>query len=182
MTAVFELGGSGVQPETAHNLLRLIAEGSGEDEGADAELRLHAVSAYYALLQKPHLPDILMKARRAHAWPPACDAPSCRHGAPPPAHPASAPPRLASPLPPPVACQVVAWTLGEYGYLSDEFSLEALAETLCDVCERQLGEADTRCWLLCALAKLSAQMGRAPEQAREIARRYAASKSVNLQQ
>lgn len=65
MNAVFELGGDVVQAETAHNLLRLIAEGSGEDDEADTELRLHAVSAYYGLLQQPHLPDVLMKARAA---------------------------------------------------------------------------------------------------------------------
>ena len=61
MNAVFELGGDVVQPETAHNLLRLIAEGSGEDDESDTQLRLHAVSAYYGLLQKPHIPDVLMK-------------------------------------------------------------------------------------------------------------------------
>lgn len=32
MTTVFELGGDLVKPEVANNLMRLIAEGSGEDE------------------------------------------------------------------------------------------------------------------------------------------------------
>ena len=40
--------------------MRLIAEGS-EDEAADLELRQDAVSTYIELLDKPHLPDILIK-------------------------------------------------------------------------------------------------------------------------
>lgn len=46
--------------EVAHNLMRLIAEGT-DDEETDNELRLDAVSAYLELLDKPHLPDILVK-------------------------------------------------------------------------------------------------------------------------
>ena len=46
--------------EVAHNLMRLIAEGTEDDE-TDAELRLDAVSSYLELLEKPHLPDILVK-------------------------------------------------------------------------------------------------------------------------
>ena len=40
--------------------MRLIAEGT-EDEETDRELRTDAVSSYLALLDKPHLPDILIK-------------------------------------------------------------------------------------------------------------------------
>ena len=40
--------------------MRLIAEGT-DDEDTDAELRLDAVSAYVELLDKPNLPDILVK-------------------------------------------------------------------------------------------------------------------------
>ena len=40
---------------------RLIAEGSGEDEDVDMELRRYAATQYYALLAKPMLPDILMQ-------------------------------------------------------------------------------------------------------------------------
>ena len=59
---VFELGGEVVEPALADNLMRLIAEGAGEeDEAADAELRAQAVSSYLALLEKPKLPDILLQ-------------------------------------------------------------------------------------------------------------------------
>ena len=40
--------------------MRLIAEGT-EDEATDMELRQDAVSTYIDLLDKPHLPDILIK-------------------------------------------------------------------------------------------------------------------------
>ena len=53
-------GGNLVRREVAHNLMRLIAEGT-DDEEADMELRQDAVSAYIELLDKPHLPDILIK-------------------------------------------------------------------------------------------------------------------------
>ncbi|TMW60681.1 hypothetical protein Poli38472_000723 [Pythium oligandrum] len=60
MTNVFELGGDLVRPEVAHNLLRLIAEGSGEDEDQDMELRRDAVDTYLELFERPVLSDILV--------------------------------------------------------------------------------------------------------------------------
>jgi len=59
---VFELGGDVVEPALADNLMRLIAEGAGEDDAtSDAELRGQAVSSYLALLNKPQLPDVLLQ-------------------------------------------------------------------------------------------------------------------------
>lgn len=72
--------------------------------------------------------------------------------------------------------------MGEYGYLSDEFGLEALLETLCDVIDRQFTDEDTRCWLMSAITKLVAQMGAVPDGAADVAKKYTASKSVHLQQ
>ena len=61
---VFELGGEVVEPALADNLMRLIAEGAGDDdETADAELRAQAVSSYLSLLEKPKLPNILLQVR-----------------------------------------------------------------------------------------------------------------------
>ena len=53
-------GGSLVRREVAHNLMRLIAEGT-EDEATDMELRQDAVSTYIELLDKSHLPDVLIR-------------------------------------------------------------------------------------------------------------------------
>ena len=46
--------------EVAHNLMRLLAEGT-EDEETDLELRTNAVASYVDLLEQPHLPDALVK-------------------------------------------------------------------------------------------------------------------------
>ena len=67
MNAVFELGGELVRPDIAHNLMRLIAEGSGEDEAADMAMRTYAASQYYELLEKPVLPPAVVTS----AVPPA---------------------------------------------------------------------------------------------------------------
>ena len=51
LTTVFELGGDLVKPEVAHTVMRLIAEGSGEDDEADDELRQDVVEDYMELLK-----------------------------------------------------------------------------------------------------------------------------------
>lgn len=59
---VFELGGDVVSPQLANNLMKLIAEGAGEDDQqADTELRAQAVRSYLDLLDKPHLSPVLLK-------------------------------------------------------------------------------------------------------------------------
>ena len=61
MNAMFAIGGDVVKPAAAHNLMRLIGEGSGED-AADATLRASAVAAYLELLAtKPKLPKVLLE-------------------------------------------------------------------------------------------------------------------------
>lgn len=63
MTTVFELGGDLVKPEVANNLMRLIAEGSGEDDDADQELRTEAVETFLELIGKQNLSNILKQVR-----------------------------------------------------------------------------------------------------------------------
>ncbi|CAN0334943.1 unnamed protein product [Ascophyllum nodosum] len=66
ITRVFRLAGDMVKPEVAHNLMQqLIAEGSGEDEEADEQLRREAVDSYLELLDTPAVPDQLMQVM---AW------------------------------------------------------------------------------------------------------------------
>ncbi|XP_068743857.1 uncharacterized protein [Montipora capricornis] len=60
MNEVFELGGPLVREAVSHNLLRLLAEGT-DDEDADNEIRRFAVTTYMGLLEKPVLPDILVR-------------------------------------------------------------------------------------------------------------------------
>ncbi|XP_035669970.1 AP-4 complex subunit epsilon-1-like isoform X1 [Branchiostoma floridae] len=60
MNQVFELGSDLVPNDVAQNLLLLLAEGT-DNESEDAELRLHAVQSYLGLVERPHLPDILVQ-------------------------------------------------------------------------------------------------------------------------
>eukprot|EP00437_Effrenium_voratum_P040287 CAMPEP_0181477606 /NCGR_PEP_ID=MMETSP1110-20121109/42302_1 /TAXON_ID=174948 /ORGANISM="Symbiodinium sp., Strain CCMP421" /LENGTH=844 /DNA_ID=CAMNT_0023602911 /DNA_START=54 /DNA_END=2585 /DNA_ORIENTATION=- len=61
MNTVFELSGELVPAETAYNLMRLVAEGTGEDDAADNAFRVFAVNTYLKLLEKPSLSDILVQ-------------------------------------------------------------------------------------------------------------------------
>ncbi|KAL3689733.1 hypothetical protein R1sor_016042 [Riccia sorocarpa] len=62
MNQVFELAGDLVPPKVAHDLMRLIAEGAGEeDEDADSQLRSSAVESYLQVLGEPKLPSILLQ-------------------------------------------------------------------------------------------------------------------------
>ena len=61
IASAFELGGDLVKPEVAANLIRLIAEGSGESPEADEELRRAAVETLMGLVDKPHLPNVLLQ-------------------------------------------------------------------------------------------------------------------------
>lgn len=61
MNSVFDLGGSLVRPEIAHNLMRLIAEGTDEDDEADNELRQYAVKEYFAVLNKSETPELFLQ-------------------------------------------------------------------------------------------------------------------------
>lgn len=63
MNKVFEHAGDLVNIKVAHNLMRLIAEGSGEDdEDADSQLRSSAVDSYLQILGEPKLPSISYKS------------------------------------------------------------------------------------------------------------------------
>eukprot|EP00397_Hematodinium_sp_SG-2012_P004969 GEMP01004985.1.p1 GENE.GEMP01004985.1~~GEMP01004985.1.p1 ORF type:complete len:979 (+),score=207.70 GEMP01004985.1:87-3023(+) len=61
MNQVFELGGDLVPVATAHDVIRLLSEGTGENEAQDDELRRFAVNSYVKLLEKPRLPDLLVQ-------------------------------------------------------------------------------------------------------------------------
>ncbi|WOL03688.1 AP-4 complex subunit epsilon [Canna indica] len=62
MNKVFEHAGDLVNIRVAHNLMRLIAEGFGEDdEGADSQLRSSAVDSYLRILGEPKLPSLFLQ-------------------------------------------------------------------------------------------------------------------------
>ena len=62
LVQVFELGGDVVPDDMAYGVMRLIAEGAGQDDPvAMKDLRSQAVASYLRLLHKPNLPDVLLK-------------------------------------------------------------------------------------------------------------------------
>ena len=62
MSTLFEMEGDLVRPAQAHNLMRLVAEGGGEEEPeAEAELRASACATFLAMLGRPKLPAVLLQ-------------------------------------------------------------------------------------------------------------------------
>ncbi|KAH0911082.1 hypothetical protein HID58_034403 [Brassica napus] len=62
MNKVFEHAGDLVNIKVAHNLMRLIAEGFGEDDDdADSKLRLSAVESYLQIMSEPKLPSLFLQ-------------------------------------------------------------------------------------------------------------------------
>ncbi|RYQ81325.1 hypothetical protein Ahy_Scaffold1g107287 isoform C [Arachis hypogaea] len=63
MNKVFEHAGDLVNIKVAHNLMRLIAEGFGEDDDAtDSQLRSSAVESYLRIIGEPKLPSMFLQA------------------------------------------------------------------------------------------------------------------------
>ncbi|KAM7276656.1 hypothetical protein ACFE04_018522 [Oxalis oulophora] len=62
MNKVFEHAGDLVNVKVAHNLMRLIAEGFGEDDDtADSQLRSSAVESYLRIIGEPKLPSAFLQ-------------------------------------------------------------------------------------------------------------------------
>ncbi|KAJ9134903.1 hypothetical protein P3X46_032146 [Hevea brasiliensis] len=62
MNRVFEHAGDLVKSKVAHNLMRLIAEGFGEeDDTADSQLRSSAVESYLRIIGEPKLPSLFLQ-------------------------------------------------------------------------------------------------------------------------
>ncbi|KAL1834699.1 hypothetical protein DCAR_0104910 [Daucus carota subsp. sativus] len=62
MNKVFEHAGDLVNIKVAHNLMRLIAEGFGEDDDtADSQLRSSAVDSYLRIIGEPKLPSAFLQ-------------------------------------------------------------------------------------------------------------------------
>ncbi|XAR70754.1 hypothetical protein NMG60_11027730 [Bertholletia excelsa] len=62
MNRVFEHAGDLVNIKVAHNLMRLIAEGFGEDDDtADSQLRSSAVESYLRIIGEPKLPSAFLQ-------------------------------------------------------------------------------------------------------------------------
>jgi AP-4 complex subunit epsilon-1 len=136
MTTVFELGGDLVKPEVANNLMRLIAEGSGEDDDEDQELRTEAVETFLQLIAKPNLSNILKQVC-------GCVSVMSRYA-----------PFMAL-----LPVQTMFWVLGEYGYMAQSKSLTEITTEVCETAEALGSDATSRGYAISAALKLTAQLG-----------------------
>jgi len=83
---------------------------------------------------------------------------------------------------PKILVETVAWVLGEYAYLSEEYSLDEILEALCSLARKRGGSLSQRRFLVAAIMKLVAQMGNCPPCAAHVIDEYTKSSDVDLQQ
>ena len=84
---------------------------------------------------------------------------------------------------PQLLIETMAWVLGEYAYLSAEYTLEEILERLCTLVRK--GKKilpSTRKILITSIMKLVAQAGTCPPQAAKVIDDFSKSKDVDLQQ
>lgn len=84
---------------------------------------------------------------------------------------------------PKLLLETMAWVLGEYAYLSQDYSLEEILNKLCTLIRtgKQL-EPTTRKIMVSAIMKLISQAGTCPPQAAKIIDDFTRSKDIDLQQ
>eukprot|EP01065_Artemidia_motanka_P047938 TRINITY_DN7608_c0_g4_i1.p1 TRINITY_DN7608_c0_g4~~TRINITY_DN7608_c0_g4_i1.p1 ORF type:complete len:1023 (+),score=422.67 TRINITY_DN7608_c0_g4_i1:112-3069(+) len=79
--------------------------------------------------------------------------------------------------------QIIAWVLGEYGYMSAENTRDDLIDKLCDLLESPHDQVETRGWIITALMKLCAQSGSCvPGHVQELVTGLRSSQCLTLQQ
>ncbi|KAJ9457126.1 AP-4 complex subunit epsilon [Diplonema papillatum] len=77
--------------------------------------------------------------------------------------------------------QIISWVLGEYGFMSQQYSKNDIIDKLCDLLEKT-DDVDTRGYIITALMKLTAPLGSVPDTVCELVSAYKSSSSVALQQ
>lgn len=85
---------------------------------------------------------------------------------------------------PKVLADTVAWVLGEYAYLSTEYSIPEILEYLCNFAKRRgpFALTSTRRFLISAVMKLVAQLGTCPPCAAFVIDEFSKSSDTDLQQ
>eukprot|EP01064_Diplonema_japonicum_P023688 TRINITY_DN3409_c0_g1_i3.p1 TRINITY_DN3409_c0_g1~~TRINITY_DN3409_c0_g1_i3.p1 ORF type:complete len:761 (+),score=251.07 TRINITY_DN3409_c0_g1_i3:90-2372(+) len=77
--------------------------------------------------------------------------------------------------------QIISWVLGEYGFMSQEYSQDDITDKLCDLLEKS-PDNDTRGYIITALMKLTAQVTPVPDHVLELVASFKSSGSLALQQ
>lgn len=148
---MFLLAGDLVKPEAAHTLMQLVAEGTGEDEEADAQLRKDAVESYASLLVDASSSSSSSPGQQGISG--GGDGGEGESGG----------RRVLPAVLPDVLAQTMAWILGEYGYLlSERVPQEALVQHLAapkGLARREAQDPATRGFVVSGVVKLVAQMG-----------------------
>ncbi|PWZ30268.1 AP-4 complex subunit epsilon [Zea mays] len=135
MNKVFEHAGDLVNIRVAHNLMRLIAEGFGEeDEGADSQLRSSAVDSYLRIVGEPKLPSSFLQVVVFLVL----SIPDYSFGI---LYVDS------------FHVQIICWVLGEYGTADGKYSASYIIGKLCDVAEAHLTDDTVKAYAISAILK-----------------------------
>lgn len=92
---------------------------------------------------------------------------------------------LNKPILPPIILQVIAYVVGNFGYLSDQYTLPQIIDMIADVMEKPTTDGSTRTWFLTALMNLCARLpvgAPVPHRIELIVGKYQHSVLVDLQQ
>ncbi|URE24714.1 AP-4 complex subunit [Musa troglodytarum] len=172
MNKVFEHAGDLVNVRVAHNLMRLIAEGFGEDdEGADSQLRSSAGSNNSQDTYHP-LVGCRAKLSMTGNWEKVNSYLRI----------------LGEPKLPSLFLQVICWVLGEYGTADGKYSASYIIGKLCDVTEAHLCNDTVKAYAISAIMKICAfeiAAGRKVEmlpECQSLIDELSASHSTDLQQ
>jgi len=78
--------------------------------------------------------------------------------------------------------QMMAWVLGEYGFLATQVTQLDIMDSLCELAGRNFKERNTKGFIVTSLMKLSAQTGKFPSKVAKLVEVYSNSVQVDLQQ
>eukprot|EP01006_Ploeotia_vitrea_P035710 TRINITY_DN65928_c7_g1_i1.p1 TRINITY_DN65928_c7_g1~~TRINITY_DN65928_c7_g1_i1.p1 ORF type:complete len:1086 (+),score=219.34 TRINITY_DN65928_c7_g1_i1:30-3287(+) len=82
--------------------------------------------------------------------------------------------------------KIMAWVIGEYGFMMENITPKDQIDRLCDLMERQYEDTETKGWIITALMKLTSQRIAGDtflqEQTTEVISKFWASRSTDLQQ
>eukprot|EP01006_Ploeotia_vitrea_P026210 TRINITY_DN59179_c0_g1_i2.p1 TRINITY_DN59179_c0_g1~~TRINITY_DN59179_c0_g1_i2.p1 ORF type:complete len:1115 (+),score=213.75 TRINITY_DN59179_c0_g1_i2:86-3430(+) len=86
---------------------------------------------------------------------------------------------------PDIMYKIIAWVIGEYGFMMENIAPKDQIDRLCDLMERQYQDPETKGWIVTALMKLISQRTDdvfLKEQVTEVLSKYWCSRSTDLQQ
>lgn len=90
---------------------------------------------------------------------------------------------LEEPTLPDLLVQTIAWVVGEYSYLAEDYDQEIVLQLVCELLNRSFDDdAKTKGWIITAIAKMVSQTGLFPNAVRDTLQSWLASSSCDIQQ